>query len=203
MAEETNSTDGVEAAGGPAQAESVHDDGVTGTVAHAGVPSHAEAPGVIDVSGPMMLMTWITFGILAFVLYKIAWKPILLGLDERESSIRKSLGDAAKARAELAEVEARTKQMMAEARAEGEAIVSAARKSAVDLANAVEKRAQEKTLAMTEEAKREIAAATDKARLTLRAETADMAISLAGRIIGENMDSEKNRALTRKIVSGN
>jgi len=172
------------------------------TVAHTAVPSHLpQEPGMLDVSGPMMLITAISFGILAFILYKIAWKPILKGLDEREASIRKSLDDAEKARAELMAVEARTRQMMAEARAEGESIISAARKSAVELANAVEKRAQEKTVAMTEEARREIVAATESARIYLRAESADLAIMLAGKIVGEGMDSEKNRTLMRNLVS--
>ena len=187
----------------PGHAESPDVQGVTGTVAHTGVQPHAGASGDIKVSGPMMLMTWITFGILAFILYKIAWKPILAGLDDREASIRKALGDAEKARADVAAVEVRTKQMMADAKAEGEAIISAARKSAVELATAVEKRAQERTIAMTEEAKREIVAATDSARAALREETSGLAIMLAGRIVGENMDSEKNRALTKQLVSGN
>jgi len=205
MAEESGdgqavvATDG--AAGEHGQPVAIH--AVTGTVAHTGEPAHAASGSVIDVSGPMMLLTWITFGILAIILYKIAWKPILKGLDQREASIRKSLDDAEKARVELAAVEVRTKQMMAAARAEGEALISAARKSATELANTVEKRAQEKSVAMTEEARREIVAATDKARMVLRAESAELAISLAGRIVGDNMDTEKNRDLTRKLVSGN
>lgn len=164
---------------------------------------HAQSPGVMDVSGSMMLLTWITFGILAFILYKIAWKPILKGLEQREASIRKSLEDAEKARAELAAVEAKTQQMIAEARIAGDAIVATARKSAVELAEAVEKRAQEKAVAMTDEAKREISAATDKARSVLRADSAELAIALAGRIVGENMDSEKNRILIKRLVSQN
>jgi F-type H+-transporting ATPase subunit b len=177
---------------------------LSGTISHAGVPpGHEQSPGVIDVSGPMMLLTWITFGILAFLLYKIAWKPILKGLEQREAGIRKSLDDAEKARAEMTSVEARTQRMIADARAAGDEIVSAARKSATELATSMEKRAQEKTVAMTEEARREIAAATEKARMALRAESAELAIMLAGRIVGENMDSEKNRALIRKVLSGN
>lgn len=204
MAEETGDTQSVVVTDGAAAHEQpavVH--GLTGTTEHSAVPSHAESPSVIDVSGPMMLLTWITFGILAIILYKIAWKPILKGLDLREASIRKSLDDAEKARVELAAVEVRTRQMMAAAKADGEALISAARKSATELANAVEKRAQEKSVAMTEEARREIVAATDKARMVLRAESAELAISLAGRIVGDNMDTEKNRDLTRKLVSGN
>lgn len=204
MAEESNSQVVVAAGSAvPAESSSPEATVVTGTVAHSAAPQHEQAPGMLDVSGHMMLFTWVVFGLLAVILYKIAWKPILKGLEEREAAIRKSLDDAAKARAELAEVEARTRQMLAEAKAEGDAIVSAARKSATELANTLEKRAQEKSIAMTEEARREISAATDKARMALRAESAELAISLAGSIVGENMDSEKNRALTRKLVSGN
>jgi len=173
-----------------------------GVVAETG-SEHSQGPGLIDVSGPMMLLTWATFIILAFILGKVAWKPILKGLEVREESIRKALDEAEKARAELAAVEARTKQMIAEAQEKGESIVASARISATELANTIEKRAKDRATGLVDDAQREISSATDKARILLRAESADLAIMLAGRVIGESMDSEKNRAMVNRLVSEN
>ncbi len=43
---------------------------------------------------------------LLIILHQFAWKPILAGLKQREDYIRKSLEDADKIKAQLAEVEA-------------------------------------------------------------------------------------------------
>ena len=168
-----------------------------------GSSGHSQSPGLIDVSNSMLILTWITFGILAAILYKTAWKPILKGLKDREDSIRKAIEDAEKARAEVAAAEERMRKMNAEAQAAGEAVVAAARKSASELAASIEKRAKDKTTAMVDDARREIGAATDKARVVLRAESAKLAIELAGKIVGENMDSGRNRELIRKLVAEN
>ena len=54
---------------------------------------------------------------------------------------------------------------------------------------------------MIENASREINAVRDKAQASLRRESAEVAIELAGKIIDENLDNEKNRALTEKLIS--
>jgi F-type H+-transporting ATPase subunit b len=175
---------------------------ITATLEVPAAAAHEEggASSLIQVSGPLMLLTWATFLAVSFVLYKVAWRPILRALDQREQSIRQSLDAAAKARADLAAMETRSRQAMADAERQREEIVSAARLSAAEIAGALESQARQKVQTMTEEARREIAAATEKARAALRAETADMAIDLAGRVIGENMDTGRNRTLVEKLA---
>ena len=51
-----------------------------------------------------------------------------------------------------------------------------------------------------ENARREISEAENSARAQLREESADVAIALAGKIIGENLDDEKNRSLVSKMI---
>ena len=52
------------------------------------------------------LIFWMTlsFGIGFFLLAKVAWKPILKALHEREQSIDDAIGEAKKAREEVAEM---------------------------------------------------------------------------------------------------
>ena len=71
------------------------------TTESVGVPAAQEAvhpPGIMDVSGKMMVLTWVTFLLVTVILYKIAWKPILSALEKRENEIRKAQEDAAKIR---------------------------------------------------------------------------------------------------------
>ena len=96
-----------------------------------GAPAHGAEPATfesaINVSVPLMALTWLTFALICFVLYKVAWKPILAALQSREDSIRKALDDAEKARRELAEVESRGRQVLGEAQAQSESMIRAAR----------------------------------------------------------------------------
>ena len=92
--------------------------------------SHAESPAIINGSGPLMILTWLTFIVMSYILYKVAWKPILKALDIREEHIRKAKEDADRARTELAQIEARSRQILAEAEAQRQAVVTEARATA-------------------------------------------------------------------------
>jgi F-type H+-transporting ATPase subunit b len=157
--------------------------------------THGAAPNVMDVSAPMMILTWVTFLLLALVLYKVAWKPILKVLDMREKSIRDALEQAEKARTEAAATEVRNREMLQAAERESQKLVAEARVAAQETARLVQDRAEQKSKALLEEARRDIEAATGQARAALRLETTELVIELAGKILAENMNTERNRAL--------
>ncbi len=176
----------------------------TETKATVEVPSSGHeaeaAPGLMDISGPMMVWTWITFGLMAFVLYKVAWKPILKALDRRENQIRTALEEAAQAREEMAKLSETQKQMLAEADAKAREVVEAARNAAQQAATVIEGKAREEAKEMMESARREIGTEADKARALLKKESAELAVGLAGRILRENLDNAKNRELTDRLM---
>ena len=161
---------------------------------------HAEK-GPLDPSPSMTMWTWITFGIVLAILYKVAWKPILTALDTREETIKKSLEDAEKAKKELAEVQEKTKQMLQEAEVEAKGIVSQARETAQTLGKEIEEKAKADAQSVRDNALKDIESAKQEAMQSLRAESSELAISLAGKLLGENLDNDKNRALTEKMIS--
>src|SRR5713101_6216067 len=59
-----------------------------------------------------IVWTVVTFVILAFLLGRFAWKPLLLLLEEREPTIRDSLEESRKARAEAEEVLRRNQELV-------------------------------------------------------------------------------------------
>jgi len=182
MAEETAISQTVEV---PAKG-SAHEPGASGNI--------------IDVSSQLMILTWITFIIMTVILYKVAWKPILKALDLRESSIRKALADAEKARAETAAAEETRRKMIREADVQAQKMLADARAAAEDATRAIEARAREEAKNLVADARREIGAATEKARMELRKETVDLALAMATRCVGKNMDSAANQALVRELT---
>lgn len=173
----------------------------TKTVTEAPVAgSHGASGNVMDVQVPMVILSWVTFALLALVLYKVAWKPILKVLDMREKSIRDALAQAEKAREESAASEARNREIIQAAEREAQKLVAEARVAAQETARIVGEKAELKSKTLVEEARREIASATEQARTALRLETTELAIILAGKVLSENMDSERNKTLVRDMA---
>jgi F-type H+-transporting ATPase subunit b len=158
-------------------------------------------PGLMDLSVPMMIWTWAVFGILFFILYKAALKPILAALDRREESIRNSVEEADEIKRTLAEIKSTQEGMLAEADAEAKAVVMKSRAAATEAARVIERKAKEDAQIVLENAQREIRTIREKAEASLKRDSAEMAITLAGKIIGENLDDERNRNLTDKLIS--
>lgn len=161
---------------------------------------HAADPAaeLLHISGPLVMLTWVTFLLMAWVLYRIAWKPILKGLDSRERSIRKALDDAEKARAEFADAEARSRQLIAEAESRSRAMVEEARVAAQELRDRIHQQARAEATGLVESARRDIGMAVGKARQELREEVAELAVTAAGRLLRENLDTPRNRELTQR-----
>jgi len=155
---------------------------------------------LVNVSPSMVGLTWITFILMTFVLWKFAWRPILKALDMREDSIRKALDDAEKARSETADLEARQQQILKDSRSEAQKILEDARDAARHTAESIQSRAGQEARELIENAKKEISGATEKARAELRRESAELAIAMATKVIGDNMDSDKNRAIVQKMM---
>lgn len=168
------------------------------------VPAGGEGHGevsVINVSPSMMALTWVTFAITAIVLYKAAWKPILAALDKREETIRQSLEDAEKARAELEGIEQARSRIIGEADQKARDIVEKARQGAVEAAHAIEAKARDEAQIMLENARREITAAQEKAMSSLRRESAELAIDISRRILVDNLDEARSRAIADSLIS--
>ena len=165
-------------------------------------PKHGEEgqPNVMNVAPQMMGLTWLVFGIVAALLYKLAWKPILKALDEREATIRQSLANAAKLRDELDKLEQQRREMLAEADRKSRDVLADARKAAGETAAMIEQKARAEAQALVENAKREITAAEEKAKDGLRREAAELALGAASRLLQENLTDAKNRALTDQLI---
>jgi len=160
---------------------------------------HGDNP--LNVDFQMVLWTWITFALLLAVLYKFAFKPILAALDGREKKIRDSLENAEKARLELENMQQKSAEMIAAADTQAKEIISQARDQALETAKMIDDKAKEEAQKTRDNALKDIETAKQQASDSLRRESAELAISLAGKIIGENLDDAKNRSLTEKLIS--
>ncbi len=148
----------------------------------------------------IIILTWVSFFLLLFILRKFAWKPILAGLDKREETIRKSLEEADRIKEELREINQKREQLIREAEDKSKEIIDQGRKAAIEAAHIIEHKAKEESQIMLENAERQIKDVAAQAQFELRKMSADIAVELAGRLIEENLDSEKNRKLVNDLI---
>ncbi len=159
-----------------------------------------ESPSVLSADATMVLLTWVTFFLLLAVLQKYAWKPILKMLDQRESDIRDSVKQADEIKEEFARIKDRQKKIITEAETKSQQIIEESRKAAKEAAVAVTRKAKEDSQILLENARREINNEVDKAQASLREESALFAIDLAGKLIKENLDTDKNKKLVNRLI---
>ncbi|MDF7798690.1 F0F1 ATP synthase subunit B [Pontiellaceae bacterium B1224] len=172
------------------------------TQAHVGhgQDAHVEI-NPMEISGQMVIWTWVLFAITLGALYKVAWKPILSALDKREEEIQKSIDNAEVLRQEMAELEAVKAKQLAESDEKSKKILEKARQGAHEQAHLIEEKARDEAAILTENAHREIETSQALAEDALRIKSAAWARKLAGKLIDENLDDEKNRALTDKLIA--
>ena len=179
---------------------------------HGDVAAHgAEAPGDAhgdDHARPPLLSfdpgaavwTIIVFVALMILLRAVAWKPILKGLQQRETFIRDSLDqakqDRAAAEAKLAEYTAQIDK----GRDEAGAIVEQARRDAEITRVKIKETAQDEAESMLVRAKSEIELARKAAVRDVYEAGAQLATSAAGKIIGREVDAVEHERLIAESI---
>jgi F-type H+-transporting ATPase subunit b len=142
----------------------------------------------------------VVFVLLLLILKKYAWAPILEALDARETTVRESLEQAAHIQTESARLAQEQARLLAEARAEANAVIQSARESGEALKKSLEQAAQDEKRRIVASASQEIEAQTRAAVAELRKTTAELSIGIAEKLIRQNLDDAKNRALVDQLI---
>ena len=149
-----------------------------------------------------IIWTVITFVILAALLAKFAWKPLLTTLQERERTIRESLEQAQKARAEGEETLRRNQEILSQARRETAAILEQGKREAETLRAEILAQARKEAQDLVEQGKRQVQFEQKQAMEQLRRQVADLAIQAAERLITRSLDDSAQRQLVDDYVRG-
>lgn len=163
----------------------------------------AEETSGIDAILPVMsefIPMLIAFLILWFILAKFGWPVFENMLSRRENAIKDALKAAEDARLESERMKAEHDDQLAEARALAAQIVSDAKKSAEAVGADITKKAQEQADEMIAKARNAIELEKRAAIEQLQGSVADMSISVASRLIGNDLDDAEHRAIVERYV---
>lgn len=139
------------------------------------------------------------FGILAFVLGKFAWKPILRGLRARENSIAEALSHAESAREEVKKLEARNAEMEAQALADRKRMAEETEAIREQILEEAREQAKAEATRYLASAREMMAHEEEQMRRNLREEVAKVAVEVAEKVLREKLktQTEQDALLTR------
>jgi F-type H+-transporting ATPase subunit b len=142
----------------------------------------------------------IAFGVLFFFVWK--WVLPRLGrlLEERRQKIQGSLEEAERARREADQVLADYQQRLRDAGSEAGRIIEDARKTAEQMRKDLLARAEEEAGQMVARAQEEVRGERDRAVQALRRQLAEASVDLAGKVVGEELDTERHRRLVDQYI---
>ncbi len=159
-----------------------------------------EAAPALQFRVDTLLFSLLIFVLLIWLLGKYAWKPIMDGLEMRETGIANNINEAKAANEKAQALLAQYDQKLQAARDEASALVAEAKQDA--------QRAREKILAEAgQEAQRqrdkavaEITAAKNEAVRELAQRSVDSAVSLAGSLVGKELSASDHQRLIEQSL---
>ena len=155
---------------------------------------------IVPSIGLIFWMT-ITFLIVFLLLRKMAWKPILASLKERENSIQSALDSAEKAKQEMQALQASNEAILLEARNERDKLLKEARETKDNIISEAKAGAQKEADKIMQNAKESIQSEKTAAMDELKNQVAKLSIEIAEKIIRTELSSdEKQKALVNTML---
>jgi len=142
----------------------------------------------------------LTFLALLLILRKLAWKPILTMLDEREGQIQASLDQADLASKEAKKTLAEQAAILEAARKESQDILAKARQAAEVSKNDIMQKAEMEASQLIERATREIQLSRDKAMAEMRDLAVELSMTATGKLIGKSLDKKDHQQLIEESM---
>ncbi len=140
------------------------------------------------------------FIILFPVLQSFYFKPLADAINERTHALESTFGEAESLRSEMTKMKSDYEQRLVATEAEARSQIQAQIKEAQELRQSLMSEASAKADELVRRAQQEIEAEKQKVLGQLRSEVVHLTLSATERILGENMDSEKNRKLVAEFI---
>ena len=184
----------------------------TGHVAEAAASAHGEAAasGItklfsdFGISAPFFVAQAVNFAIVAFILWRFAFKPVMATIEERQKTIDAGLKHAAEMKAKLDATQAETMQLLQKAHADAAQVIDAARKTAKEHYDREQLMATERANELIAKARQAIELEHKKMIDQARGEIARLVVATTQRVLAKELsDFERarfNEAAARELT---
>ena len=148
----------------------------------------------------LMFWTIVNFLLLAFLLAKFAWKPLMNALDAREKQIAEDVAGAHKAREDAETIKKQVEKTLADTAMESSNRIKEASQAGELQRQAIIAQAKDEAQNLINQAKAEIEAETQKAIEAVKKEVVDTTMLAARKVIGKEADKAANEKLIEDLL---
>jgi F-type H+-transporting ATPase subunit b len=146
----------------------------------------------------------LSFSIVAFVLHRFAYQPILVTLEERRQRIAQGLADAEKTKQELAQAQLKAQEIVGQAGAQGNQLIQEARSAAAKLLEQETQKAMATANQIIAKAHQASEAELVRMKAELRHEVGHLVVQTAAMVTGKILTLDDQKRLveeTAKVVA--
>lgn len=133
------------------------------------------------------------FLIILFVIWKYVVPPVKKAMTERQDMVRRQIEESRQTRERLEQADARYRELLAEARTEAAKIRDEARAEAGKIKAELREQAEREVAQIRQRGDEQLATQREQVLRQLRTELGELAVALAGRIVGESMADDARR----------
>jgi F-type H+-transporting ATPase subunit b len=174
---------------------------IAAATAHEGADSGLSAlAGQFGINGKIIFAQAINFIVVAYLLWRFAFKPVMASLDERHQKIAEGLQFAEESKVQLAETEKRQAEVLRDANTQAQALLHEAR----DNSKAFEEKMKTETSKQIEEMRQRAKEANELERQKIlgevRQEIARLVVLTSGKVLQRELPEEEKKRLNSAAV---
>jgi F-type H+-transporting ATPase subunit b len=154
----------------------------------------------LGISWKLLIAQIVNFTILALVLTKFLYKPIIKNLDERKQRVAGDIAKSLELEAKLKEADVAKEKVLSEARLDSEKLLKETEKSATELKAVLTKDASEEVAKIRDEAKKQIASDKEKVMQELKKDLGGLVALSVEKAIGDVADKATQDKLVNEAV---
>lgn len=146
------------------------------------------------VQWPLLIAQIVSFAVVAFLLYKLAFKPVLATIDERQQKISEGLKYAEEMKVNLAESERKQEEALRNASIQAQKMIDEARATSKELIERQTREAADRGEQILRKAQEASELDRKKIMAEARAEIARLVVSTSSRVLSRELtDEERGR----------
>ncbi len=155
----------------------------------------------LGIEYPGLITQIIGFIILAYLMYKYGFPPLLKIIDQRQEDIKSTYAQLDSDRARMEDTRRQYEERLAGIEAEARERIQAAVKEAQALRDNLVSDAQKQAEAILEQGRNESERERQHAFLEMRQQVVALAVAAAGKVVGESLDNARHTKLVDDFIT--
>ncbi len=149
----------------------------------------------------LALWTLVSFLLFWAVMTRVAWKPIVNAINQREVDIQESLDAASKARAEMTDLKGESEKLLNEARMERSKMLKEAKETGERLVKEAKESAGKEASKIISSAQVEIENQKKQALVEVKSKAGVMAVDVAEQLLRKELaNKEQQKVLAQQLI---